>query len=374
MVDATDAVPAERGDLADEGSRRARRKWFTWIVSVLGGAALLWLASHWLDLWPETLHVPRPELLVVAAVLQLPYVYTRAVRLRFVLDPVVAAAEPEGRGRIDWKILHGSGLFSFFVVLMLPLRLGELSRPLLLARSDAPGVDLPEAVGAVAIERALDGLMVVGMLFLGLAFATPMGDDLVVAERLAYVRSFGRLFAGVFGAATIVLLVSSRKADGPGRIVTTVMGHGAFATKLAHFANKVGHSLHPLWTARQGVPFVLWSVVYWAVTVAQMWFVLHATGLELGWAEAAALVAIVGLSIQLPGGPAQAGSFQVGVALALSLFASPAVVEQAGSSFAALMYLVSILGALVFFPAGALLMALARREAEPTSPGAGGAP
>ena len=42
-------------------------------------------------------------------------------------------------------------------------------------------------------------------------------------------------------------------------------------------------------------------------------------GLGRGW-EAAALVATIGLSIQLPGGPAQAGSFQVGAIAGLSLF------------------------------------------------------
>ena len=36
-------------------------------------------------------------------------------------------------------------------------------------------------------------------------------------------------------------------------------------------------------------------------------------------ADAAAVVAIVGLSIQVPGGPAQVGSFQVGLALALAV-------------------------------------------------------
>lgn len=341
--------------------------WFSWIASVFGGAALLWLASQWLDLWPEQLTIPRPDLLVLGCALYLPYGFARAIRLRFVLDPLVRAAGPEGTRRLDWRVLYGSGFFSFFVVLMLPLRLGELSRPLLLARSGAPGLDLPESIGSVAVERVLDGLIVVGMLFLGLAFATPIGDDPIVVERLAYVASFGRLFAGIFVVALGVLVIVSRRPGGPGRVVTKLLGQGTFATKLAEFADKLGAALLPLWSWRQGLPFVAWSLAYWGITVVQTFVVLHATGVEVGFAEAAAIVAIVGLSIQLPGGPAQAGSFQVGVALALSLFAAPTVVAGAGSTFAAVMYLVSILGALALFPVGALLLWLARRR-NPAAP------
>lgn len=358
MVDVAD----DDASASKPSGRRRGRAWLSWVASIFGGAALLWLASRWLDLWPETLSIPRLELLVVGCVAYLPYAYARAVRLRFVLDPIVRESDGPATRRLDWRILHGSGLFSFFVVLMLPLRLGELSRPLLLARSDAPGIELPESIGAVAVERVLDGLIVVGMLFLGLAFASPIGGDPVVEERLAYVAGFGQLFAAVFLVAMVVLMVVSRRPGGPGRLAHAILGRGPFATRLAGVADKVGSALMPLWSWRQGLPFVAWSVAYWGITVLQTWMILLATGVEVGLAEAAAIVAIVGLSIQLPGGPAQAGSFQVGVALALSLFAAPAVVAGPGSSFAAVMYLVSILGALAMFPVGALLLWMARRD------------
>jgi hypothetical protein len=90
--------------------------------------------------------------------------------------------------------------------------------------------------------------------------------------------------------------------------------------------------------------------------------VLLGCGLELGFADAAAVVAIVGLAIQLPGGPAQAGSFQLGMAAALGLLTGS---EQAAaaSSFAALMYLLSLGGAWVLALPGVWLLARARRSA-----------
>ena len=48
---------------------------------------------------------------------------------------------------------------------------------------------------------------------------------------------------------------------------------------------------------------------------------------------------MVGLSIQLPGGPAQAGTFRLGAGKALGLYLDDAALQTAGSSFAAVMYI-----------------------------------
>jgi hypothetical protein len=88
-----------------------------------------------------------------------------------------------------------------------------------------------------------------------------------------------------------------------------------------------------------------WSLVYWAITTFQLWLVLHACGVPLPPAAAAAVVAIVGLSIQLPGGPAQAGTFQIGASLALGLFLGEAELQGPGSTFAAAMYAMQLVGA-----------------------------
>ena len=128
------------------------------LISLVAGGALLWLASHRIDLWPGEFAPARSDMLVAGCLLYVPYVYARSVRMRFVLDPMVRAAEGTGGlGRLDWRVLHGSGLFSFFVVLLLPLRLGELSRPALLSRARVPGIDFPGTLAATAVERVVDG-------------------------------------------------------------------------------------------------------------------------------------------------------------------------------------------------------------------------
>lgn len=334
-----------------------------WLASLLAAAVLLALVVKFgrIDLWPDPLVLPRPWLFAAACVLQIPYTLTRALRLRFVLDPLVAKALSDGEGsdrrRFDWRVLQGSGMLSYPIVIMLPFRLGELSRPLLLTRASEPGVGFAESVSAIAVERVVDGLVVVGMLFFGLGFATlAAGPD--SADTIAYVRGFGRLMALTFVLGLLVLIAAAARPATLERIVSRTVP-GRFGQRAAAAAGRVAATIAVLLDWRAGLPFLLWSLIYWTLTICQLWLATLACGLGLGFAEAAAVVAIVALAIQLPGGPAQAGSFQLGMAAALGLLTAPAE-HDAASSFAALMYLLQLGGACALALPGAWLLARAR--------------
>jgi hypothetical protein len=299
-------------------------------------------------------------LLFAAIGLHAPYAVLRALRLQYVLDPLVAEASGGTQPKIDRRILHGSGLVSFFVLLVLPLKLGELSRPILLTRGKQPGIRMTEAVGAVALERLVDGLLIIGMLFGGLALAHPILDG-----DLVDVRTIGAWMLGVFVVAFVGLIVAARDPERSSRIaarVAALAGERAEAFA-ARVTGRFATTMRAVLDLRRSARFALWSIAYWSVTVLQLWLVLHAVGLPLGAAEAAAIVAIVGLSIQLPGGPAQAGTFQVGTGVALGLFLDPATVEGPGSTFAAVMYLLQFVGAGIVALPGIWLLARAREPA-----------
>lgn len=327
-----------------------RRRALLWALSFVGAAVLLWLASWRVPLWPDVLHLPRPDLLALAAALHLPYSLARAGRLRFALPPGAPVSS---------ALLYGSGLVSFLVILMLPLRLGELSRPLILARAGVPGLGLPEAIAAVATERLLDGLLIVGMLFLGLGLATHFSPDFagLVGSVEAFGLWSGAAFAGLLAALAFLaftpppLLARVRAFAGP-----------LLGPRLADFCLHLAAALRPVFTSRRGLGLLTASLLYWALTVVQLWLVLHACGLDLGLPEAAAVVALVGLSIQLPGGPAQVGSFQFGAALALQLFLPAGALLGPGASFGACMYLLGLLGAAVLVLPGLALVARDRRS------------
>ncbi|MCY1010377.1 lysylphosphatidylglycerol synthase domain-containing protein [Nannocystis pusilla] len=327
-----------------------RRRALLWAASCVGAAVLLWLASRKVPLWPDVLHLPRPELFALAAALHLPYSLARAVRLRWALPP----GAPVSR-----DLLVGSGLVSFLVILLLPLRLGELSRPLILARAGVAGLGLPEAIAAIASERLLDGLLVVGMLFLGLGLSTAFSPEF--AALVGSVERFGLasgvVFAGLMLGLGLLAFTPPRHHERLGGLVRPVLG-----ARLGDFVFHLAAALRPIFTSARGLFLLGASLVYWAITLLQLWLVLLACGLDLGAGEAAVIVAVVGLSIQLPGGPAQVGSFQFGAALALQLFIGPADLRGPGASFGALMYLLGLLGALVLALPGLALLGRDRRR------------
>lgn len=333
---------------------RPARTLLLWLASLIGGASLLWLVAPRLELWPSQLQIPRPGLLLAAAALHIPYSLARSLRLRYALDPRVQSATGDPHARVPRDLLYGSGLVAFFVILLLPLRLGELSRPLILARAGVPGIGLPEAIAAVASERAVDGLLVVSLLLLGVANA----DGLLASTD--GVLHIGRVTGLVF--LTLVLGLTTLALTPPRWLDRLVAG---FPSRLARFLRHFAVTLRDLAAPRTGLPLVGWSLVYWALTVGQLWLVLHACGLTLGLAAAAAIVGIVGLSIQLPGGPAQVGSFQVGSVTALTLLVPEADLQGPGSSFVAVSYLLGLFGAAALAVPGAWLLArLARRQQE----------
>jgi uncharacterized membrane protein YbhN (UPF0104 family) len=333
-----------------------------WLASLLAAALLLALVVEFgrIDLWPDPLVLPQPWLFVAACALQIPYTLTRALRLRFVLDPLVARAvggQDAKSRRFDWRVLQGSGMLSYPIVIMLPFRLGELSRPLLLTRAAEPGVGFAESVSAIAVERVVDGLVVVGMLFFGLGFAS-LAAGPESADTIAYVRGFGRLMALTFVLGLLVLLAAAARPAVLERIVSRTVP-GRFGQRAAAAAGRVAATIAVLFDWRAGLPFLLWSLIYWTLTICQLWLATLACGLGLGFAEAAAVVAIVALAIQLPGGPAQAGSFQLGMAAALGLLTAPSE-HDAASSFAASMYLLQLGGACALALPGTWLLARAR--------------
>jgi len=343
---------------------RLRRDLWLWLLSLVGAGVLLWLASFRIRLWPEQLALPRPDLLAAAAALHLPYSLARALRLRYALDPRVRAATGDPRARVPRDLLYGSGLVSFLVIILLPLRLGELSRPLLLARGGVPGVGLPEAIAAIAGERVVDGLIVVSLVLVGVAWASALvpgfGEGVVGVTQVS--RGMGLVFLALMTGLVVLALAPRRWLE---RLT------GGLPDRLAGFILHFAATLRDLSDPRMGLPLLLWSAVYWALTVAQLWLVLHACGLALGLAEAAAIVGIVGLSIQLPGGPAQVGSYQVGSVLALSLFIAADDLETAGASFVAVSFVLGLLGAAVLAVPGAWLLARAARRPGPQRPPAG---
>jgi uncharacterized membrane protein YbhN (UPF0104 family) len=78
--------------------------------------------------------------------------------------------------------------------------------------------------------------------------------------------------------------------------------------------------------------FLLVTLAYWAANALGMWVLARGCGLELGLAEAVAVLAVLNLTLLVPGPPAHVGTFQLGVLTGLALFLPPPPSSPAASS------------------------------------------
>jgi uncharacterized protein (TIRG00374 family) len=279
----------------------------------------------YLDAVPADLSV-HPGGLAAFALMLVLYIAVRAARWAFLVRALAPA--PVG------TVLR-VGLAGTMWIALLPFRLGELARPVLLSKTT--GIDVRQGLGTVALERVCDGLMI-GALF----FAT-LGDT--PAEGIATLRAATTGVMGLFVAALMVLLVMARWPAFAGRAIDATVGR--VAPRLSRFASDLASGVSAGMAALpKGGPlagFVAATAVYWAINAVAMWILATACDLPLSLSQTISVMAVMNIALLVPGGPAQLGVFQGGVVLGLSLFVAPAVVHDRGSTFVFYLYLGQLL-------------------------------
>ncbi|MGB1698368.1 MAG: hypothetical protein ACPHRO_00345, partial [Nannocystaceae bacterium] len=189
-------------------------------------------------------------------------------------------------------------------------------------------------------------------------------DPAVAATWRASGRSIGVAFTGLL----LVVFAVSRSPHRLDGLRAWSEARVPWTRRVWNFGMQMLGALTPIWSAGRGALwFLIMTAGYWYLTAAQMWMTMRACGIEADLVHAVLVVAVVGLSLQLPAGPAQLGSFQLGMAGYVALLGSVTGIASGGASFAAIMYLLSLVGALVMAALGGWLLRPARDPQHPTA-------
>lgn len=229
-------------------------------------------------------------------------VFVRCQRWQLLLRPV---------GDVPLLPLFSATSIGFFCNMVLPLRVGEVVRPVLLGRR----TDLPvsSVLASVLVERLLD--MVTILLFLGVVITlVPVSES---------IRRSGMAFL-VFAAAAVTLVLALQRRNRAalgltqwmlGRLPATVRTH-ADAALHGFIDGLQGLSGGGTLLRIAGYSFYLWAVI---ASVFALGFV--ACGLEVPLVSGAlALVTVVAGAVSAPSAPGFIGTFQAGCIVALALF------------------------------------------------------
>jgi uncharacterized protein (TIRG00374 family) len=214
-------------------------------------------------------------------------------------------------GHVPFLPLFSATCVGFFCNMVLPLRVGEVVRPVLLARRTK--LPVSSVLGSVLLERLLD--MVTILFFLGtVVLLVPVSDT---------IRRGGVAFL-LFAMLAMSLVVALQRRH---PLALTITG-GALAVLPGRLRARAEDALHGFIDGLQGIGgagaltrILLYSVYLWCVIASVFGIGFIACGLPVPFvAGALTLVTVVAGAVSAPSAPGFIGTFQAGCIVALALF------------------------------------------------------
>lgn len=248
---------------------------------------------------------------------------TRSLRWNYLLAPLGV--------RIPRGPLLAISSVGFMAILALPARLGEFVRPGLLRKR---GISASAALGTVAVERIVDGLLV--SLFVFGAFFALRGP-----QSPGWMMPTAYAALGVFSLALVFLVGALKWPEKSVRFWLRLSLLPRIAPRLANLietkALDMIRGFEVMRDTQNLAKFVAYSLVYWTCNGLGVYVMAQAFNLPLSLIGGFATMGLVAVGITLPNSPGLVGQFQWFTLLGLSLYLPGATDKGSaiyGSAFA----------------------------------------
>lgn len=273
-------------------------------------------ASFWDSLKDSVSALPLSTLLLYI-VLFLGLHVARVYRWQYLIMPL---------GERDRRKIFRIGAVGFTAIVIMPLRLGEMVRPYLLARES--DVSMSAALGTAVVERVLDGLLITGLLFVSLAFYTGEAST-------GFVTGAAVIALAVFSGALVVLVLAAARPHWLDRLLRATAGR--ISQRLTDIVLKLVSSfldgVRVLRREHVLLRFLAVTAVYWGLNGLGIWVLGRGFGFDLSLGQSYTLLAVLVIGIMIPAGPGFFGNFQFFLSQGLLLFFAGPVVAGAGLAF-----------------------------------------
>jgi uncharacterized protein (TIRG00374 family) len=306
------------------------------VLSLAMSALFVWLSLRHTDVRAVLRAMASADAMRLAlyVVMLLVIHLVRTVRWGLLLTPL---------GTVSFKRLNSASAVGFMLLMLLPLRLGEFARPLLIARPPAGGgapLRRSGALASIVVERIVDGIAIglLGIVSLHLLGSSASG------RYVDFARSASVLVALGFFALCVMLVLAVLFRDRA--LALTARALQPFSPRLA---SRVGSMLDAfisavhLGSGWRLISFFALTAIYWSLTAAAMGLLAPAFGFHgLTPLMLAVILTIQVVGVMVPAGPGMVGTMQFFTQAGLSLF-DPNGFSASGAAFANTVWLLQFL-------------------------------
>jgi glycosyltransferase 2 family protein len=236
----------------------------------------------------------------------------RTVRWGILLEPL---------GHVGFKRLNSASAVGFMLLMLLPLRLGEFARPLLIARPP-PGGGQPlrrsGAMASIVVERIVDGIAIgiLGVVSLRLLGTSATGKYVEFARSASWLVAAG--FFALCVGLVLAVLFRERAIALIGRLLQPISPR--IAGKARSMLDAFIGAVH-VGSGWKLLAFFVLTAVYWALTAYGLGLVADAFGFtNLTPLMLAVILTIQVVGVMVPAGPGMVGTMQFFTQAGLSLF------------------------------------------------------
>lgn len=334
-VPATTSIGPDAEPSAEAKQRTVRSLLSRLAVSLAIGGIFIWfLRRSGLNLAPRASDFAHVKWWTVAAYFALYTVvhYFRAIRWAHLLKPINA--------NVPTRRLIAISFVGFLAIMLLPLRMGEVVRPVLIRQKGK--ISGSAALGTIAAERVLDGLYVAILLAVALSFVPrlPLEGVMLGNFAVANVPRLGYLLVLVFAGALATLAMFLWQHALAVKLTRTIIGlvSTSLAEKLEKKVSDLADGLRAVPDPKLMIPFTFETLLYWGANALTMWLLGWGCGLPMTVGHAFAVMGVLAMGILLPSAPGLFGAFQFSVFAALLMFFPHDMVTQQGAAYVFLMY------------------------------------
>ena len=286
------------------------------VLSLAMSGLFVWLSLRHTDVRAvlAAMGAADPMRIALYVVVLLVIHLVRTVRWGILLEPL---------GQVSFKRLNSASAVGWMLLMVLPLRLGEFARPLLIARPpEGGGAPLRRsgALASIVVERIVDGIFI-GIL--GIISLRLLGDS-ASGKYLEFARSASVLVAAGFLALCLGLVLAVLFREQALRLSHALLRplSPRLSERVAGMLDAFISAVH-VGSGWKLLAFFVLTGTYWTLNAAGLGLLAPAFGFTgLTPLMLAVILTIQVVGVMVPAGPGMVGTMQFFTQAGLSLFAA----------------------------------------------------